>query len=386
MTTTVLRKLHKIDSTGRPRHWWAEHTDTAYRTHAGIAGGTIVTSDWFEVAEGKQGRTQAEQVEFMVQAMYVHRLERDYFELHEDASAPKVIFPMLAHKYEAKKFQPGYVQPKLDGMRCIATARGLFSRQGKPIESVPHIVQALAPLFVADPDLILDGELYNHALKHDFERLMSLCRKSGKSLTPEVMVQTRQVQYHIYDVASAQGDVSERLLSLDKLSFDMGEGNLSLGGFAYLLDTGHVELVNTFIITTEAQYDYQHNKLLGQGYEGTVWRAQGAQEIAGYEFDKRSKRLLKRTDKLTQEFPVSRLVEGNGNWAGAVRTVECLLPDGRTFEANITGTYEANAERLSQTFKHVTVEFKGWTKDNKPRAAMVKDWDRDDVSVPTQSV
>lgn len=85
MTTTVLRKLHKIDSTGRPRHWWAEHTDTAYRTHAGIAGGTIVTSDWFEVAEGKQGRTQAEQVEFMVQAMYVHRLERDYFELHEDA-------------------------------------------------------------------------------------------------------------------------------------------------------------------------------------------------------------------------------------------------------------------------------------------------------------
>lgn len=385
MSTTITgRQIHKLDSMGRTRLWWAEYSATAYRTHAGIDGGAIVTSDWYTVDKGNQGRSLAEQVYFEVQALYIHKLTRDYFELHQDPTQAKVLFPMLAHKYDPKKFQPGYVQPKLDGMRCIAKADGLFSRQGKPIESCPHIVEALAPIFGANPELVLDGELYNHDLKHDFERLMSLCRKSGKSLTPAVKAETQTVQYHIYDVISAVGDAWQRLSYLTDIVDVPSPHNPNhrMDGYSYLVEIGSTAIVKTYSVDSTAEFDEAHNEFLSLGYEGSIWRAKGTEETAGYEIDKRSKRLLKRTDKFTQEFPVSKLIEGNGNWAGAVKVVECFLPDGRTFEANISGTYEANAARLGQTFKHVTVEFKGWTKDGKPRAAIVKDWDRDDVAVP----
>src|SRR3546814_5619389 len=87
----------------------------------------------------------------------------------------------------------------LDGVRCIATKDGLFSRQGKPITSCPHISTALTPLFEHTPSLVLDGELYNHDLKDNFNEIISLVRK--QKLTPEQFAETAKVvQYHVYDL------------------------------------------------------------------------------------------------------------------------------------------------------------------------------------------
>src|SRR3546814_5944064 len=92
---------------------------------------------------------------------------REYHERVEDIGGGAHFFkPMLAEKYDA--FEPGFAQPKLDGVRCIATKDGLFSRQGKPITSCPHISTALTPLFEPTTSLELDGELYNHDLKEHF--------------------------------------------------------------------------------------------------------------------------------------------------------------------------------------------------------------------------
>ena len=83
------------------------------------------------------------------------------------------IKPMLAHKYNPDKIQyPAYIQPKLDGVRCIFTKDGAFSRTGKQFKNLRHIESALYSLFVTYPKLILDGELYNHELKHDFEKIL----------------------------------------------------------------------------------------------------------------------------------------------------------------------------------------------------------------------
>ena len=78
---------------------------------------------------------------------------------------------------------PVFSQPKLDGIRCIAMREGLFTRTGKPIVAVPHIHEELEPFFEKYPNAVLDGELYNHAYKDDFNKIIHLVRK--QNLTEE---------------------------------------------------------------------------------------------------------------------------------------------------------------------------------------------------------
>ena len=360
--TYLGRKLHKRDNNGRIRLWWMEQSFSQYRTHHGLDGGTITTSGWTTVTKGNQGRTIDQQVHFEVQAAYAHQLARDYFELKENPDIPKVIFPMLAQKLEKKKYTPGYIQPKLDGVRCVATAKGLFSRQGKPIESVPHIMEALKPAFDQDPDLILDGELYNHHLRDEFEELMSLCRKSGKKLTPEILEQTSVMQYHIYDVISLKGPYADRGHAFTDLVFD--------------LDDPAIYAVRT--MTLAATYEEaieEALRLVDVGYEGGIWRDQ----FGEYEVDHRSAHLRKIVFMDSAEFPFVRLELGNGNWAGIPKSVVCLTEDGREFSAGIKGTREQNLALLDRKIKQVTLNYKGLTGYGIPRCAVAKDWDRDDA-------
>ena len=51
---------------------------------------------------------------------------------------------MLAHKFDIDKVdyqQPYgyYIQPKLDGVRCLFTKHGAFSRTGKQFKNLAHI-------------------------------------------------------------------------------------------------------------------------------------------------------------------------------------------------------------------------------------------------------
>ena len=56
----------------------------------------------------------------------------------------KMIKPMLAHKYNPDKADyPAYIQPKLDGVRCVFTRDGAYSRTGKEFKNVDHIKKAL---------------------------------------------------------------------------------------------------------------------------------------------------------------------------------------------------------------------------------------------------
>ena len=55
---------------------------------------------------------------------------------------------MLAHKYnEDKADYPAFIQPKLDGVRCLFTAKGAFSRANNQFMNVEHIEQDLKPVF-----------------------------------------------------------------------------------------------------------------------------------------------------------------------------------------------------------------------------------------------
>ena len=39
--------------------------------------------------------------------------------------------------------QPVYIQPKLDGVRCVITKDGAFSRTGKQFKNIAHIELSL---------------------------------------------------------------------------------------------------------------------------------------------------------------------------------------------------------------------------------------------------
>ena len=110
--------------------------------------------------------------------------------------------PMLAHKTDPKRIDFAkhdyYVQPKLDGIRCYITKDGMFTRNHKDIVSAPHIFEGLQDFFAANPEVILDGELYNHELKDNFSKIVSLVRKTKPS--EEALEESREmVEFHCYD-------------------------------------------------------------------------------------------------------------------------------------------------------------------------------------------
>ena len=123
--------------------------------------------------------------------------------------------PMLAHKFDDSRVdwsQPVYIQPKLDGVRCLikrvsdfpgqenlaSFSVKAYSRTGKEFKNVRHITNALKGFFLHKPDIVLDGELYNHELKNDFEKIISLVRKQ-KPTAHDRLEAKQLVTADIYD-------------------------------------------------------------------------------------------------------------------------------------------------------------------------------------------
>src|SRR5690606_8209152 len=90
---------------------------------------------------GKAAKTAEQQADFQIKSKYKKQLKLSYHENLADIDKPIKFDPMLAKKYEGWT-GPCYAEPKLDGIRCIATAQGLRSRNGEPLVNAPHIMEA----------------------------------------------------------------------------------------------------------------------------------------------------------------------------------------------------------------------------------------------------
>ena len=167
---------------------------------------------------------------------------------------------MLAHKYNPDKADyPAYIQPKLDGVRCLFTAKGAFSRTGKQFMNLRHIEVLLEAFFAANPNAVLDGELYNHELKDDFEKIISLVRKT-KPTAEHRQEAAELVQYHVYDVPSMTiAGYSSRLSYLTSQ--------------VYSKVTWPVMHVETKVVLDYDEALSYHKYCLKQGYEGSIYRS-----------------------------------------------------------------------------------------------------------------
>jgi len=171
--------------------------------------------------------------------------------------------PMLAHKFDDSRVdwsQPVYIQPKLDGVRCLFTKDGAYSRTGKHFKNLVHIELALMPFFNNNPDVVLDGELYNHELKHDFEKIISLVRKQKPTADDRLEAQ-QLVQFHIYDY-------------FDGVKYDSYKTRMQqlVNSNIYC---NCVKYVNAKLIDSYNYARELHTWNLADGYEGSIVRLDG---------------------------------------------------------------------------------------------------------------
>ena len=213
--------------------------------------------------------------------------------------------PMLAHVYTDENqidwSQPVYMQPKLDGVRCIFTKDGAFSRTGKRFMNVKHIELELQGLFKQQPHLILDGELYNHKLKNDFEKIISLVRKQKPTDTDRLDAQ-HLVQFHVYDYTGQKPNL------LENLKYKGIQDNLTCSD----IYCPSICYTDTRRVATPAMIKVLHDKWLDMGYEGSIIRLNGEYE------QKRSKNLLKVKDFSDSEAKITGFVEGKGKRIGTI--------------------------------------------------------------------
>ena len=171
--------------------------------------------------------------------------------------------PMLAHKFDNSRVdwsQPVYIQPKLDGVRCLFTKHGAYSRTGKKFMNLAHIELALIPFFKQQPDVVLDGELYNHKLKRDFEKIISLVRKQKPTADDRLDAQ-HLVQFHVYDYFDG--------VMYD--SYDTRRDQLICSNiYDVQIKYVHADKVHSY----EAARAF-HAAYLSEGYEGSIIRLDG---------------------------------------------------------------------------------------------------------------
>jgi len=350
----ILKTLYKRTVNGKIAEWTIETEDNCYRTISGYTDGVKTTSEWTccEAKNvGKKNETTAkEQAINEAVAMHRKRIELGSFEDIYDVDKPVHFKPMLANDYEDYKGKitfPIYSQPKLDGVRCIVRADGMWSRNGKPIISAPHIFESLKPLFEKDPHLVLDGELYADKLANDFNKIISLVRKS-KPTKIDLIESRAEIEYHIYDLPSHTGTFTQRWRELSTLI----TGNI----YCKLVSTNQIDNMNDL---SAYYFDY-----MNAGYEGQMLRLD-----AQYE-NKRSKSLLKHKSFQDGEFEILGVLEGKGNLTGKVGKLMFEI-NGKPFESAVNGDWEY-IERLWNSKegligKMATVKYFELTEDGLPR-------------------
>ena len=299
---------------------------------------------------GKSNETTCfQQACLEAESKWTKKKEKDYAE--KISSIKKSKLPMLAKKYRDfshKITYPCYVQPKLDGVRCISEMNDsihMTSRGGKEFETLQHIKNELKSIM--DESDSFDGEVYVHGVS--FQDLISAI-KNVKS-KDKAQFDADKLEYHIYDIPDDKLDFSERLSYLRALDTE---------------GLNHIKIVPTILVQNESEMKKMHQVFLSQGYEGTIIR----NKLGKYKYKYRSDDLQKYKDFLDEEFKIIDVKSGTGRYEKC-GTFICVTSDNKTFDCNMKGTMEQKQKFLSDKDRYIgkllTVKFQEKSKDGIPR-------------------
>lgn len=328
--------------------WTVGVTGSTMWTEWGREGGKLQRSER-QYKSGKQGRSPEAQAAFEARSAARKKLRLGYSPLGDGAGPiAKTTFspsradahpplPMLATDWnKVKKPQrllQGFVlQPKLDGIRCVADAQTgrLFSRTGKELTGLPHITGALrlAAQVATPPARWLDGEIYRHGAT--FQGIVGAARRSV-NVDPAV---AETLELHLFDIVS-DDTATVRLHRLhtwmDAARALVSPGKLDAIKVVHSEDgpaCETIEQVNEAIDAAVAKFE-------DDGFEGAIVRVIGAP----YTTRKRSLDLLKAKRFEQEEFDVIGLEE-RPKQPGTVATVRCRTVAGKEFGATPECTLE----------------------------------------------
>lgn len=354
MDTMLNPVLYSKGKKGEIRFWkvWTEGAEIV--TEHGVVDGKTQQARKTAKAKNigkKNETTPQEQAINQANSMWQKQIDKGYFESIEKAENTEVFLPMLASKFEDKKHKLSYpccVQPKLDGVRCLAYWEDdkvkLMSRAGKPYD-VEHIRSACEQFL--GKRQVFDGEIYIHGTP--LQDINSLVKKPQED--------SQALEYWIYDTFYRHNldlDWNTRLTELEVL--------YKLKGFT----ESPLKKVPWGLVSEESLIRKAEHYWVEAGYEGAIVR----EFSAPYEIGKRSNYLLKVKSFMDEEFPIVGFKEGEGKFSGCV-IWECETKEGRRFHATPKGTMKQRAEWYQNGERYIgkllTVKFFQYTNDMIPQ-------------------
>ncbi len=368
--------IYKRATTGAAQQWQIIVDGNQFFTRAGQWGG-VITESARTTCEGKNiGRANetSPEEQALAEATSKHnkKLEKGYF-LTLDAidDTRKFFEPMLAKVYEKEKQKLNWdmgvvVQPKLDGIRAIITKDGATTRNGKEHKAIPHILKALEPLFRQDPDLVLDGEIYNHLLHDDFNKISSVVRKQ-KPTASELAESEKLAQFHCYDCP--------HIGKMDQ-TYPFATRYEAMVKLLERIWEDCVQIVPNLLASSEQEVQECHDKFVEQGYEGAIVRDRMAPYV-----NKRSDKLLKLKVFQDDEFIIEYVEAGRGLKENMAATVHCTSKSGEPFDPTIKAPHDVLKSMWLNKDKYVgktcTVRYFGLTPGKDvPRFPYMIDIDR----------
>lgn len=247
--------------------------------------------------------------------------------------------PMLAKPTDLSDISGDvYVQPKLDGIRCLAGADTLerpylISRYGNHFH-MPHIAAEVGDILRGiGTDVVLDGEIYIHGAP--LEDITRLLKRPGR------------VQFHVYDIADRTASFRDRLKKLKSFN-----------------NTKYVRKVKTKFVSSE-HLSSIHEYYCSKNYEGTIIR----DPFGLYQPGKRGNELRKYKTFMTAEFRVVDFKTDSKN-----RVVwQCETDTGGKFYVKPNGSDRERAMMRYIAHNYInklyTVKFQNYTKYKIPRHA-----------------
>jgi len=348
-----MKSIYKLDTKGKLRvlHVWTEGAMLCQSS--GLMDGKLVCHKKESKPKniGKLNVTTGpEQARFEMESLITDKLTKGYFNSIEEAEKGNVQLPMLAKDYKKEEHKikwagDVFIQPKLDGMRCLAhcSADGsvkLISRAGKPIENMDHIIKSLSKL---KTDVILDGELYAHG--EDFQRQMELIKKYREG-------ETEKVKFHIYDVV-------QNLPFLDRIlyvcEYITSKINDDFEPLVYVETTG---------IKNEKDLKQLHRNNIENGYEGSIVRHGNS----GYKLNGRSDSLLKYKDFIDLALPIKDIIQNDAIPTHGTPVFEI---NGKSFKSGLKYSHERRTDFLTNRDQYIgqtaELRFFEYSNDGIPR-------------------
>jgi len=257
--------------------------------------------------------------------------------------------PMLAYPVSDKPINYDdkvFMQPKLDGVRCLIQYERrtqpredvvvAYSRTGKEWKNIDHILFNLKPWFQLNPNVILDGELYNHDLKDDFETIISLVRRQ-KPDDIDMLESADLVQFHCYDIIDESKTFEERNRFITQN-----------------VPRNHcIHHVKTQAVSTESLSKVVHQQNLDAGYEGSILRTNDVYAC------KRSHNLRKFKDFYDTEATITGWVEGKGKRIGTIGKFLAVDSEGNEFGMPVMDKFKYLQDnfKLMQSYVGKTATF-----------------------------